>query len=111
MFSDPAGYWRATRAPRHSLLFALPLLALYEVLAFALSGTELGQVRNGADVLLKSLFTGPGRPLWCDGLQRAAARCRNLAGDPGPSPAGPIVPRFFAGCFWSLCSTPSCWAG
>jgi hypothetical protein len=55
-----AGYWRASRAPRHSLLFALPLLALYEVLALALSGSELGEVRNGADVLLKSVFIALG---------------------------------------------------
>ncbi len=49
-----ARYWRDSRAPRYSLLFALPLLVLYEVLARMLSG-EMG-VRNGADVLLKSLF-------------------------------------------------------
>jgi len=55
-----AGYWRATRAPRHSLLFALPLLLLYELLAFLLSGEQLGQVRNGADVLLKSVFVALG---------------------------------------------------
>lgn len=47
-------YWRATRAPRYSLLFALPLLALYELLAHVIAG-QVG-VRNGADVLLKSLF-------------------------------------------------------
>jgi len=56
----PASYWSASRAPRHSLVFALPLLLLYEALAFALSGTELGQVRNGADVLVKSLFIALG---------------------------------------------------
>jgi hypothetical protein len=50
-------YFTATRAPRYSLLFALPLLALYEGLAVLLSGDQLGEVRNGADVLLKSLFT------------------------------------------------------
>ena len=56
----PSSYWSASRAPRHSLLFALPLLVLYEALAFGLSGTELGEVRNGADVLLKSLFQALG---------------------------------------------------
>jgi hypothetical protein len=54
MASLPSGYWRQTRAPRYSLLFALPLLLLYEVLAQLLSG-ESG-IRNGADVLLKTLF-------------------------------------------------------
>ena len=28
-----SGYWNATRAPRYSLTFALPLLVAYEVLA------------------------------------------------------------------------------
>jgi hypothetical protein len=50
-----APYWSATRAPRHSLLFALPLLLLYEAMARFLSGEE--GIRNGADVLLKSLFS------------------------------------------------------
>lgn len=49
-------YWRVAREPRHSLTFALPLLLAYEVLAFSLSGQEIAGVRNGADVLLKSLF-------------------------------------------------------
>jgi membrane protease YdiL (CAAX protease family) len=49
-------YWRATRAPRYSLTFAFPLLAVYELLAFTLSGHAISGVRNGADVLLKSLF-------------------------------------------------------
>ena len=56
----PSGYWRATRSPRHSLVFALPLLLLYEALAFLLSGDQLGEVRNGADVLLKSVFIALG---------------------------------------------------
>ena len=55
-----AGYWSAARAPRHSLTLALPLLLLYEALAFALSREQMGSVRNGADVLLKSLFQGMG---------------------------------------------------
>jgi hypothetical protein len=55
-----AGYWSASRAPRHSLMFALPLLLLYEAFAFALSREQMGAVRNGADVLLKSLFLSMG---------------------------------------------------
>lgn len=54
------GYWRDSRAPRHSLLFALPLLLLYELLAFTLAHDAIVGVRNGADVLLKSLFVGLG---------------------------------------------------
>jgi hypothetical protein len=53
-------YWRAARAPRYSLTFAFPLLAAYELLAFVLSRDALTGVRNGADVLLKSLFVGLG---------------------------------------------------
>src|SRR5215210_1760542 len=49
-------YWRASRAPRYSLTFAFPLLVAYEALAFTLSHDSLVGVRNGADVLLKSLF-------------------------------------------------------
>lgn len=53
-------YWRIARAPRYSLTFALPLLVAYEVLAFSLSGAQVTGVRNGADVLLKSLFLALG---------------------------------------------------
>jgi hypothetical protein len=51
-----SSYWQETRHPRYSLVFALPLLALYEALAAALGGEGAFVVRNGADVLLKSLF-------------------------------------------------------
>ncbi len=53
-------YLRRSRAPRYSVLFAAPLLALYEILAAALSGSAVAGVRNGADVLLKSLFVAFG---------------------------------------------------
>ncbi len=54
---NTSSYWARTRAPRYSLTFALPLLLLYEALAFLLSGDAMAGVRNGADVLLKSVFT------------------------------------------------------
>lgn len=54
------GYVAATRSPRYSLLFALPLLLAYEGLARALTGDAVAGVRNGADVLLKSLFLAVG---------------------------------------------------
>lgn len=50
------GYWALSRAPRYSLLFALPLLLLYEGLAAALSGPGTAGIRNGADVVLKDVF-------------------------------------------------------
>ncbi len=49
-------YWRLSRAPRYSLLFALPLLVGYQLLvAFASSGPH-ASLRNGADVMLQSVF-------------------------------------------------------
>lgn len=48
-------YWELSRAPRYSVLFAVPLLALYELLAAVMNRGASG-VRNGADVLLKSAF-------------------------------------------------------
>ena len=55
-----SSYWHAARAPRYSLTFAFPLLLLYEILAFTLSGSEFSGVRNGADVLLKTVFIALG---------------------------------------------------
>lgn len=54
LLDRPRAYWRATKAHRYSLIFALPLLVLYEVLAATLSGAH--GVRNGADALLKGPF-------------------------------------------------------
>jgi hypothetical protein len=60
MATPLTNYWRLARAPRYSLTFALPLLLAYEVLAFTLSGDQVAGVRNGADVLLKSIFLALG---------------------------------------------------
>jgi hypothetical protein len=54
--SSPSSYWRASRAPRYSLLFALPLLVFYQVLAVLLAHGQRS-IRNGADVILQGLFT------------------------------------------------------
>jgi len=60
-------YWRTSRSHRHSLLFALPLLLLYELLeAVAPIRASGGVIRNGADVLLTGVFSwmlGPRGPL------------------------------------------------
>ncbi len=53
-------YLRRSRAPRYSVLFALPLLVLYEGLTALLDHSAVAGVRNGADVLLKSLFVALG---------------------------------------------------
>lgn len=55
-----SNYWRVAQEPRYSLIFGLPLLLAYEVLALSLSGYEIAGVRNGADVLVKSLFLALG---------------------------------------------------
>ena len=53
-------YVIASRQPRYSILFALPLLLLYEALAAMISQSAFAGVRNGADVLLKTLFVSLG---------------------------------------------------
>ena len=53
-------YWPLSRSPRYSILFAAPLLLAYEGLALLLDGGSAAGVRNGADVLLKSLFLSLG---------------------------------------------------
>jgi len=62
----PRGYWAASRAPRYSLLFALPLLLAYEGLAATLPAAARTGLRNGADVMFQRLFVtlaGPQGPL------------------------------------------------
>lgn len=54
--SGKSGYFASTRAPRYSILFALPLLIAYEGLA-ALLATPEGGMRNGADALFRNAFT------------------------------------------------------
>lgn len=56
----PKQYFIATREARYSLTFALPLLLLYEGLAALLSQSAIAGVRNGADVLLKTVFLSLG---------------------------------------------------
>jgi hypothetical protein len=50
-------YLQASRAPRYSLLFALPLLVLYQILTVVVPPGPGGLgIRNGADVLLQAVF-------------------------------------------------------
>lgn len=52
-----SAYWTASKAPRYSLLFVLPLFLLYEGLAAALGAAPgAAHVRNAADVALKTPF-------------------------------------------------------
>src|SRR2546430_7057615 len=89
-------YWQASRAPRYSLLFALPLLIFYQVLAaLAPPGPGGLGIRNGADVMLQSVFVwlagawGPRLFMLC--LIGVGARliARDVRGKPGRlTPAG-----------------------
>src|SRR5438105_12969065 len=63
-FTAPGSYWQASRAPRYSLLFALPLLVFYQSLAVWLAAGPRS-VPNMAAVRLQSVFTamtGRSRP-------------------------------------------------
>ncbi|MGH7583142.1 MAG: CPBP family intramembrane glutamic endopeptidase [Gemmatimonadales bacterium] len=51
-----SAYYLESRSPRYAILFAAPLLAAYEVVAWALTPSSGAAVRNGADVMLKSPF-------------------------------------------------------
>lgn len=53
-------YLTASREPRYSVTLVVPLLLLYEGLAALLSHTAYAGVRNGADVLLKTIFLALG---------------------------------------------------
>jgi hypothetical protein len=50
-------YFNVSREPRYSVLFALPLLLGYEALAAVLAEPGKGELRNGADAILRSMFT------------------------------------------------------
>lgn len=61
-----SSYFNASRSPRYSVLFALPLLLGYEALAAALAKPGKAELRNGADAILRGAFTavaGPRGPL------------------------------------------------
>src|SRR3954465_5645757 len=49
-------YFALSRSHRYSILFALPLLLGYEALAALLAQPGKGELRNGADALLRSAF-------------------------------------------------------
>lgn len=55
-------YLVASREPRYSIAMAVPLLILYEGLAAVMTRSSYEGVRNGADVLLKTIFVTLGGP-------------------------------------------------
>ena len=87
-------YWDATRAPRYSVIIALPLFVAYELMAASIAGTS--GVRNAAEVILDwpflALFGWRG-PLVLWGLLIALAlwlAARDLRAH------GPVRTAFFA---------------
>ena len=50
-------YFAVSRSHRYSILFALPLLLGYEALAAILAQPGKGELRNGADAILRAAFT------------------------------------------------------
>jgi hypothetical protein len=89
-------YWDLTRSPRYSLTFAIPLLLAYEALALVLNqGTGAG-IRNGADVLLRTLsatLLGDRGPLLLGGLVAFALIL--LAWRDARRSPGSLRPRYF----------------
>ena len=64
-------YWQDSRKPRYSLLLALPLFIVYQVLEALEPTTHGGGLRNGADVILEALFyrlAGPRGPMLLAGI-------------------------------------------
>jgi hypothetical protein len=53
-------YFRLTRTHTYSLLFAFPLLLLYEAGAAWLAHADENSLRNGADVMLRTLLAATG---------------------------------------------------
>lgn len=52
-----SSYFAISRSHRYSILFALPLLLGYEALAAMLARPGHGELRNGADAILRGAFT------------------------------------------------------
>lgn len=92
-----SGYWALSRSPRYTILFAVPLLLAYEVLAWLIAPAA-GGVRNGADVILKSLFVSLGgtRGLMVFSAVLLVAGLVLVGRDWRRHP-GPLKPRVFGG--------------
>lgn len=57
MPSEHDDYWKATRHPSACVLFVLPMLALYEAGLLLAPAVAPDQLRNGADIWLRSLLS------------------------------------------------------
>jgi hypothetical protein len=50
------GYWRSSRTPLYGFLSVIPLLFIYEVLVVFVNKAQMVEIRNGADVIFKTLL-------------------------------------------------------
>ena len=60
MSTETANYWAATKHPWACVLFVLPLLAVYEIGLFLTPAAGPEELRNGADVWLRSALSSLG---------------------------------------------------
>jgi Type II CAAX prenyl endopeptidase Rce1-like len=60
MSNETDNYWTATKHPWACVLFVLPLLATYEIGLYVLGPAALAELRNGADVWLRSALSEVG---------------------------------------------------
>ena len=60
MLRKKAGYFQSSRTLAFGLISMLPLLLGYEYLTLAATREHLLQVRNGADVILRTLLSAVG---------------------------------------------------
>lgn len=53
-------YWQYTRSPLYSFFFTIPLFFIYEIGIFITSSQDLIIMRNGADALMRQIFSALG---------------------------------------------------
>lgn len=89
-------YFENTRTHTYSLLFALPLLVLYEIGAMMIAG-RAGGMRNGADVLLRTLLATGGLNGTLAFTAALAVGAAVIVGLEQKRKRVPVRPGYFAG--------------
>lgn len=89
-------YFENTRTHTYSLLFALPLLVLYEIGAMMIAG-RAGGMRNGADVLLRTLLAAGGLNGTMAFTAALAVGAAVIVGLEQKRKRVPVRPGYFAG--------------
>ncbi len=96
-------YLRETSQPIYSLLFLIPLLGAYELLAVFVNFDRTLQIRNAADIMVKNVLLSLGiRSMlgFVLAVVLVAIVCALVA---LRDSRGPIRPRYFAGMFLESC--------